>query len=52
MNIPIFELERIQSVYENTVDFNLTESGFHPYTLNELLIENERKELLDITHGY
>lgn len=52
MNIPIFELERIQSVYENTVDFNLTESGFHPFTLNELLSEDERKELLDTTLGY
>ena len=52
MNIPIFELERIQSVYENTVDYNLTESGFHPYSLNELLSENERQELLEITLGY
>ena len=37
MKFSIFELERVQSIFENTVDFNLTESGFHPYTLNELL---------------
>jgi hypothetical protein len=24
MKIPIFELERVQSIYENTVEFNLT----------------------------
>ena len=37
MKFSIFELERVQSLFENTVEFNLTESGFHPYTLEELL---------------
>ena len=37
MKIRIFELERVQSLYENTVEFNLTESGFHPLKLNEFL---------------
>ena len=30
MKFPIFELERVQSLYENTVEYNLTESGLHP----------------------
>ena len=37
MKIRIFELERVQSIYENTVEFNLTESGFHPLKLNSFL---------------
>lgn len=52
LNIPIFELERVQSVYENTVDFNLTESGFHPYTLNELLDKKELEEINNMYLGY
>ena len=45
MKIPIFELERVQSIYENTVDFNLTESGFHPLTLAELLSAEQISDL-------
>ena len=52
MNIPIFELERIQSLYENTVDLNLTESGFHPYKLNELLNKDQLEELQNLVLGY
>ena len=52
MNIEIFELERLQSIYENTVDLNLTESGFHPFTLNELLSSQQRNELNDVILGY
>ena len=52
MNIPVFELERIQSVFENTVDYNLTESGFHPLTINELLSEGEIEELNNMVLGY
>ncbi|MDX2437362.1 MAG: aminotransferase class I/II-fold pyridoxal phosphate-dependent enzyme [Acidobacteriota bacterium] len=52
MRIPIFELERVQSIYENTVDFNLTESGFHPYTLNELLEPAQIADLADAVIGY
>jgi aspartate/methionine/tyrosine aminotransferase len=32
-----FEMERMMSVWENTVDYNLSESGVHPMTLGELL---------------
>ncbi len=52
MRIPIFELERVQSIYENTVEFNLTESGFHPFTLNELLEPAQVAGLADTVLGY
>ncbi len=52
MKIPIFELERVQSIYENTVEFNLTESGFHPLTLSELLTPEQIEELTAIVLGY
>ncbi len=52
MKIEIFELERIQSLWENRVKYNLTESGFHPYTLNELLTEEEIDKLLSLRIGY
>ena len=52
MKIPIFELERVQSIYENTVEFNLTESGFHPLTLSELLTPEQIEELTGTVLGY
>jgi aspartate/methionine/tyrosine aminotransferase len=52
MKIEIFDLERIQSLYENHVDYNLTETGIHPYSLRELLDENDLEELLAVRLGY
>ena len=52
MKIETFQLERQQSLFENTVSYNLTESGVHPFTLNELLGKNEIESLLDIRLGY
>jgi aspartate/methionine/tyrosine aminotransferase len=52
VKFPIFELERVQSLYENTVDCNLTESGFHPFTLGELLTPDQLAELHDTVLGY
>ena len=52
MKIPIFDLERVQSIYENTVEFNLTESGFHPLTLSELLTPEQIEELTGTVLGY
>lgn len=52
MKIEEFTLERIQSLYENVVEFNLSDSGVHPYRLSELLDEKQTKELLDIELGY
>ncbi len=37
MKIETFELERFQSLWENTVKYNLTDSGVHPFSINELL---------------
>ena len=54
MKIETFELERLQSVWENRVDVNLTESGLHPFTLRELLHEDEIDQILDLrlTYGW
>jgi aspartate/methionine/tyrosine aminotransferase len=52
MQIETFDLERNQSLYENTVKYNLTESGIHPYTLRELLTEEQQQEVLDLRLGY
>ena len=52
MYIETFQLERNQSLYENSVRFNLTESGIHPYTLRELLSEKQQAEVLDLRLGY
>ncbi len=52
MKFPIFELERVQSIFENTVEFNLTESGFHPYTLKELLSPDQLEEVEETVLGY
>lgn len=52
MKIEIFELERRQSLWENIVEWNLTESGIHPFTLNELLNEKEVANLANLRLGY
>ncbi|MFX1283080.1 MAG: aminotransferase class I/II-fold pyridoxal phosphate-dependent enzyme [Promethearchaeota archaeon] len=52
MKIETFDLERRQSVWENLVQFNLSESGVHPYTLEELLDKEELVKLLTIQLGY
>ena len=52
MRIRTFELERVQSLYENTVPYNLTESGFHPYTLKELLTPEQQEEVQNLVLGY
>lgn len=53
MKIETFDLERDQSLFENYVDFNLTESGVHPFTMRELLNKNEMEDILDtrLTYG-
>ena len=49
-----FELERWQSTWENRVRFNLSESGVHPLTIQELLglAGASAVPLLDISLGY
>ena len=46
MQIEVFELERAQSKWENLVSHNLSESGVHPMSLEELLPPEERDEIL------
>lgn len=52
MKIETFELERTQSLWENTVEYNLTETGIHPFSLQELFDEEVRGELLSLRLGY
>jgi aspartate/methionine/tyrosine aminotransferase len=52
VQIEIFELERVQSLWENRVEYNLTESGVHPFTLNELLGAGGIAALADLRLGY
>ncbi|MFZ0736786.1 MAG: aminotransferase class I/II-fold pyridoxal phosphate-dependent enzyme [Candidatus Acidiferrales bacterium] len=53
MQIEPFELERWQSVWENTVELNVSESGVHPMTVRELLGDSGSVEkLLDTRLGY
>ena len=52
MQLEEFTLERIQSLYENLVEFNLSDSGVHPYRLNELLTTEQQQELLNLELGY
>lgn len=52
MKFETFDLERIQSLYENTVEYNLTESGIHPFTPREFLSEQEIEEMLNLRLGY
>ncbi len=37
MKIETFKMERMQSMYENEVEFDLSESGVYPVSLNELI---------------
>jgi aspartate/methionine/tyrosine aminotransferase len=43
MQFTQFDLEVMQSVWEQKVDFNLTESGVHPISLDELLGDDQDK---------
>ena len=52
MKIETFELERIQSLWENRVRYNLTESGIHPFSLRDLLDDNQIEQLLTARIGY
>jgi aspartate/methionine/tyrosine aminotransferase len=52
MSFETFLLERNQSLYENEVEINLTESGVEPLTLAELLTPAQQVELMSIRVGY
>jgi aspartate/methionine/tyrosine aminotransferase len=52
MKIEQFQMERMQSTWENVVEYNLSESGVHPLTLSELLSEDELRDVQSIGLGY
>jgi len=52
MKIEQFKMERMQSTWENVVEVNLSESGVHPLSLQELISKDELKEILDTPLGY
>jgi aspartate/methionine/tyrosine aminotransferase len=47
MKLEVFEMERFQSIWENRVTHNMSESGVHPMSLRELLDPKEREALFD-----
>jgi aspartate/methionine/tyrosine aminotransferase len=46
MKVEVFEMERFQSVWENRVAHNLSESGVHPMSVGELLAGEGHEALL------
>jgi hypothetical protein len=52
MKIEQFKMERMQSTWENVVDVNLSESGVHPLSLQELISQDELQEILKTGLGY
>jgi aspartate/methionine/tyrosine aminotransferase len=53
MKLEQFEMERMQSTWENLVRFNLSESGVHPVALGELIpATQDRERLLQTELGY
>lgn len=51
-SLPTFELERNQSLWENRVSINLTESGLHPFGLADVLTPEELNEAMNLPLGY
>jgi len=47
-----FALERWQSAYENSIEFNLSESGVHPLTIGELCALAGERSIDDVVLGY
>ena len=53
MPIETFEMERMQSTWENIVDYDLSESGVRPLTLRELMeMGFDLDSFLDVPLGY
>ncbi|HXN73209.1 MAG TPA: aminotransferase class I/II-fold pyridoxal phosphate-dependent enzyme [Candidatus Acidoferrales bacterium] len=53
MQIEPFELERWQSVWENRVELNISESGVHPLTTSELVPDPAvLRKILDVPQYY
>ena len=52
MRIAQFDLERFQSLYEHSVEFNLSESGVHPLSAADLVDEAGMRALMELPLGY
>ena len=53
MDFEVFALERLQSIWEHNVGWNLAESGVHPLRVEELVDkEADRQALLSLPLGY
>src|SRR3954465_936727 len=53
MAIELFEMERMQSTWENLVDYDMSESGVRPLTLRELVAMGfDLDTFLDVPLGY
>jgi aspartate/methionine/tyrosine aminotransferase len=52
MKIDPFKMERMQSTWENVVDYNLSESGVHPLSLEGFLEPGELADLHRLELGY
>ena len=53
MRIETFEMERMQSTWENLVDYDMSESGVRPLTLRELTqMGFDLESFLDVPLGY
>src|SRR6476646_182284 len=53
MKIETFEMERMQSTWENLVDYDMSESGVRPLTLRELTTMGfDLESFLDVPLGY
>jgi aspartate/methionine/tyrosine aminotransferase len=53
MPIELFEMERMQSTWENIVDYDMSESGVRPLTLRELVAMGfDLDAFLDVPLGY
>lgn len=52
MQFDTFLMERNQTLFENGVDINLTESGVHPCTIEEIMPADAAQALLRLPLGY
>ena len=53
MAIELFEMERMQSTWENLVDYDMSESGVRPLSLRELVAMGfDLESFLDVPLGY
>ena len=52
MRIDLFRMERTQCLYENEVEFNLSESGVQPVAIGDLVPDGERGAFLALALKY